>query len=220
MEEGQGCIASPKHNWVGIYWLSATLLYTASLVLALQRSLRSLKVKQISYWKLMLRDGLNLYAAIWLVNMVNMLFWFIITPTGPEDPVRTIVTSMAAVLTTSMTLRIILAVRGSLANGGVFAVSTAHSQSHPSTHGVSRTAPQAGPVLSLQHPQQTFTVGLGGEAKTRDWTDDKDSDQIIAEDKGEGVYPIEEGSPIQEEGPKGVKITIDRETDYEGFAKK
>lgn len=106
LEEGQGCIASPKHNWVGIYWLSATLLYTASLILAVQRSLQSLKIKQISYWKLMLRDGLNLYAAIWLVNMVNMLFWFIIKPTGEIDPIRTIVTSMAAVLTTSMTMRI------------------------------------------------------------------------------------------------------------------
>lgn len=58
----------------------------------------------------MLRDGLNLYMvswafvflsiqvltpapkAVWLVNMVNMLFWFIIKPTGPDDPIRTIVT--------------------------------------------------------------------------------------------------------------------------------
>ena len=221
--EGQGCIASPKHNWVGIYWLSATLLYTASLVLALQRSLQSLKVKQITYWKLMLRDGLNLYAAIWLVNMVNMLFWFIIKPTGVDDPIRTIVTSMAAVLTTSMTLRIILAVRGSLKNGGAFAVSTAHSHSHPSTHVISaRGAPQqSGPVLSLQHPQQgTYTVGLAAEAKTQDWSD-KDSDQIVAEVKGDGVFPIEEGTPLEEEeGPKGVKVTTQVETDYDAFAGK
>ena len=92
--------------------------------------MRSLKVKQLSYWKLMLRDGLNLYASIWLVNMVNMLFWFIMKPTGPEDPIKTIVTSMAAVLTTSMTLRIILSVRGTLKNGGSYAVSsTSHSHS-------------------------------------------------------------------------------------------
>lgn len=220
VEEGQGCIASPKHNWVGIYWLSATLLYTASLVLALQRSFRSLKVKKISYWKLMLRDGLNLYASIWAVNMVNMFFWFIIKPTGPEDPIRVIVTSMAAVLTTSMTLRIILAIRGPLAKGGAFAVHSGHAQSHPSTHVVSRPAPQSGPVLSLQHPQHTYTVGLAAEPKARDWTDDKESDQI-AEVKTEGVYPIEEGgSPTQEDGPKGVQITVDTETDYEGFAKK
>ena len=30
LEEGQGCIAGPKGNWVGIYWLAPTLLYTAS----------------------------------------------------------------------------------------------------------------------------------------------------------------------------------------------
>ncbi|KAJ3485855.1 hypothetical protein NLI96_g4652 [Meripilus lineatus] len=59
--EGQGCIASPKANWVGIYWLSATLTYTASFVLALIRSFKSLAIKPITKWKLMLRDGLNLY---------------------------------------------------------------------------------------------------------------------------------------------------------------
>ncbi|OCH91852.1 hypothetical protein OBBRIDRAFT_701408, partial [Obba rivulosa] len=121
LQEGQGCIAEPKAAWVGIYWLSATILYTVTLVMAVKRSMRSLEVKRISYWKLMLRDGLNLYAAVWLVNMINMLFWFIITPTGPEDPIRTIVTSMTAVLTTSMTMRIILCVRGTLKRGGGFA---------------------------------------------------------------------------------------------------
>ncbi|KAH9936271.1 uncharacterized protein B0H18DRAFT_318790 [Fomitopsis serialis] len=121
LREGQGCIAEPKHIWVGIYWLSATLLYTASLVLAVMRSYRSYKAKSNNLWKLMLRDGLNLYMSVWLVNMVNMLFWFIIKPTGPEDPIRTIVSSMAAVLTASMTMRIILAVRGPLTNGGRYA---------------------------------------------------------------------------------------------------
>ncbi|OBZ68896.1 hypothetical protein A0H81_11390 [Grifola frondosa] len=91
--DGQGCIAEPKASWVGIYWLSATLLYTVSFVLALNRSFRSLKVKPLGLWKLILRDGLNLYTSVWAVNMVNLFFWFIITPTGPEDPVRTIVTS-------------------------------------------------------------------------------------------------------------------------------
>ena len=28
--EGQGCIAGPKQNWVGIYWVAPTLLYTIS----------------------------------------------------------------------------------------------------------------------------------------------------------------------------------------------
>jgi hypothetical protein len=79
--EGQGCIAGPKHSWVGVYWVSATLLYTASVrsvvsvtfssstdsslwqfALAVNRSVKSLSVKTLSPWKLMLRDGLNLYA--------------------------------------------------------------------------------------------------------------------------------------------------------------
>ncbi|THG98502.1 hypothetical protein EW026_g3689 [Hermanssonia centrifuga] len=193
---GQGCIAEPKHSWVGIYWISATMLYTASFGLALSRAIRSLKIKKISYWKLMLRDGLNLYAAVFLVNLVNMLFWFIITPTGPEDPIRTIVTSMSAVLTASMTLRIILSVRGTLEKGG-----------------------STGPVLSLQQPGTgTFNVPLGAtESKTHDWVDDKASDQMgMSEVKGEGDFPVESGlgTPTSEDAPKGVKITIDTETAF------
>lgn len=215
LDVGQGCIASPKHNWVGLYWLSATTLFTASFGLALARSLRSLQVKPISYWKLMLRDGLNLYAAIWLVNMTNMLFWFIMKPTGVEDPVKTIVTSMAAVLTTSMTLRIILSVRGSLKDGGSYAVSsTAHSHSHPSTHVISTHRPGvANPVVSFQQPG-TYPVNLASEGKAHDWSDDKASDQM-AEVKGEGVFPVDPaGTPVSEEGPNGVKITIDTETAF------
>ena len=212
--EGQGCIAEPKHAWVGIYWVSATVLYTASFALALARSLRSLQVKPISYWKLMLRDGLNLYAAIWLVNMVNMIFWFVITPTGEIDPVRTIVTSMAAVLTTTMTLRIILSVRGSLKDGGSYAVSSAHSHSHPSTHVISTHRAAGAPgtgVVSFQQPGGPFPVSLGQEGKVQDWSDDKASDQM-AEVKGDSVFPMEQ-PPVHpaEDAPKGVKITIDRE---------
>ena len=82
----------------------------------------------------MLRDGLNLYGAIWIVNMVNMLFWFVIKPTGPADSIKTIVTSMAAVLTTSMTLRIILGVRGTLAYGGSFAGASSASSGSRTAH--------------------------------------------------------------------------------------
>ncbi|KAH9950543.1 hypothetical protein B0H21DRAFT_686444 [Amylocystis lapponica] len=217
LEEGQGCIAEPKHNWVGIYWLSATLVYTASFALALQRSFKSLQIKPVTLWKLMLRDGLNLYGAIWLVNMVNMLFWFIITPTGVEDPIRTIVTSMAAVLTTSMTMRIILSVRGSLKSGGTYAVSS-HSQpsrSGGTTHVIStgRNAPgvTSNPVLSIhQAPPTTYTVPLT-ENKEHDWVVEADGKSSVKEGK-EGIFPVE--SPTAETGDVGVKITIDTETDY------
>lgn len=35
--DGQGCIAGPTANWVGIYWVGPTVFYTASFVLALNR---------------------------------------------------------------------------------------------------------------------------------------------------------------------------------------
>ncbi|EIW59210.1 uncharacterized protein TRAVEDRAFT_147114 [Trametes versicolor FP-101664 SS1] len=233
--EGQGCIAEPKSNWVGIYWLSATLTYTASFALAVQRSLRSLDIKPLSYWKLMLRDGLNLYGAIWAVNMVNMLFWFIIKPTGPEDPVRTIVTSMAAVLTASMTMRIILSVRGSLVSGGSFAVSSgsAPSRSGNTTHVLSSaragagTAPSANPVLSLARPgadqPATYAVPLGAADKGgADW-DGKSS--VGGRDQKEGdIFPTEVDSPIAVDvvpgvnrpstGGDGVRVTVESETDF------
>lgn len=33
LKEGQGCIAGPKHNWVGLYWLAPSLFYTATVCL-------------------------------------------------------------------------------------------------------------------------------------------------------------------------------------------
>jgi len=214
LKEGQGCIASPKHNWVGIYWLSATLLYTASLTLAINRSLKSLQLKPISYWKLMLRDGLNLYGSIWAVNMVSMLFWFIITPTGPEDPIKTIVTSMAAVLTTSMTLRIILSVRGSLVSGGSFAVTSASnpSRSGGTTHVISasrRGDAATNPVLSLQPTPGTYAVPL--EGKERDWVAEYDGKSSVGDKEGAFDSPR---SPVLVDN--GVKITVATETDYDG----
>ena len=142
--------------------------------------------------------------------MVNMLFWFIMKPTGIDDPVKTIVTSMAAVLTTSMTLRIILSVRGTLREGGSFAVS---STSHPSrsggtTHVISTNrAPTSNPVLSLQQPtSQPATYQVPLEGKERDWVGEYDKNSVG--DNKEGAFPIDPANP-------GVKITIDRETDFD-----
>ncbi|KAI0732003.1 hypothetical protein C8Q72DRAFT_874513 [Fomitopsis betulina] len=182
LEEGQGCIAEPKYIWVGIYWLSATLLYTVSLVLA----------------------------AVWLVNMVNMLFWFIIKPTGPEDPIRTIVTSMAAVLTASMTMRIILAVRGPLTNGGRYAGS---KQSAARSNGTVRsrgpTGPGTNPVLSVQQMQPaTYTVPLGTESKGAEWAGEDGKSSMNEGEKPAGIYPIE---PAVAEDNDAVRIDISTE---------
>lgn len=219
LDVGQGCIAEPKHKWVGVYWLAATLTYTASFALALRRSIQSLQVKQVTYWKLMLRDGLNLYGAIWLVNLINMLFWFIITPTGPEDPIRTIVTSMAAVLTTTMTLRIILSVRGSLASGGSYAVSSSSrpSRSAGTTHVISTNRQTGGvttnPVLTIhQQLPATYNVPLA-EGKGEEWVAEEDGNSSLAEGKEgkEGMFPPP--------APAGVTITVDTQTDYGRFQK-
>ncbi|KAG8838816.1 hypothetical protein FRC18_002490 [Serendipita sp. 400] len=149
--EGQGCIAGPTSNWVGIYWAAPTVFYTITFALALNRSIQSLKTKPLSPWKLMLRDGLNLYAAIWIVNMVNVFFWFIVKPTGENDSIKTTVTSMAAVLTTTMTLRIILSVRGSLAEGGSYAGSSVSSSARAASTHVLSSGGRAG-LPNPPHP--------------------------------------------------------------------
>ena len=195
-------------------------MFRSQFVLAVHRSLQSLRLKQLSYWKLMLRDGLNLYASIWIVNMVNMLFWFIITPTGPDDPVRTIVTSMTAVLTASMSMRIVLAVRGSLVSGGSFAVT---SSSHPSrsgntTHVLSANRAPANPVLSVgagRDPVGPYAVPLQGADKAAaDWEDGKSS--VGGRDQKAEIFPIDTSVAGQ---PNGVRVTVESETNFDGFPK-
>lgn len=209
MLEGQGCIAGPKSSWVGIYWVAPTLLYTVSTVLAIKRSIKSLDLKPISYWKLMLRDGLNLYIAIWLVNMVNMFFWFLCHPTGGDDTIRTIVTSMAAVLTTSMTMRIVLSVRGSLTNGGSFAGSTSQSTGNS---GLSRS----GVISTARSGLNGHTFDLSQVSKAAeggDWhLSDGDGKSSVNGSEGKAVI-----LPVGAHGitDDGVKVNITREVDYE-----
>jgi len=237
---GQGCIAGPKFNdrqAVGTYWVIPTVLYTASFVLALARSRQSLSVKQISPWKLMLRDGLNLYGAIWIVNMTNMLFWFIATPNNETDTIKTIVTSMAAVLTTTMTMRIILSIRGGLANGGSFhgASSTQHSGSHSGSHsrgpGLSNrggmgvnSGTGTGPVISINTRQpQTFTIGGDKEDAARwpgvDAANKNASSDFDGEGDGRSAHSIPFKAPNDEpglaisDGYNGVQVTIDKHVD-------
>jgi hypothetical protein len=205
--DGQGCIAGPKQSWVGIYWVAPTLLYTISFGLAVMRSIDSLQARPLSAWKLMLRDGLNLYGTIWLVNMANMLFWFIIRPTDDRDPVRTIVTSMAAVLTSSMTLRIILSVRGSLEQGGSFAFSGSVGSSSRSTHISGRSG---NPTNGSTHPN-TFTLDDLRTKPESQWEADPDNKSSInLADRKTNLVPEHSIEPMDKN--MGVKITIDRDT--------
>ncbi|KAK2465248.1 hypothetical protein APHAL10511_002602 [Amanita phalloides] len=210
LEPGQGCIAGPKANWVGLYWLAPTLLYTVSFALALARSTNSLKEKPLSPWKLMLRDGLNLYGAIWIVNTVNILFWFIVRPTDDKDTIKTIVTSMAAVLTTSMTLRIILSVRGTLDHGGSFALSASSglTGSSRTTHVIStRSGVQT--HLSINNPNHTYTLD---DMRTKPEGEfDTDGKSSVNEAKPTALYE----SATVNDSKLGVKVTVDREVGYE-----
>jgi hypothetical protein len=177
LKEGQGCIAGPVSNWVGIYWLAPTLFWTVAFGLALTRSIQSVRVKPLGPWKLMLRDGLNLYGAICLVNLINVLFWFIVTPSDTADTIKTIVTSMAAVLTITMSLRIILSVRGSLQAGGTYSGTTSSgiSRSHPSNSGAlpgSNSGPHiistraTHPVVNIQTERHHTVSGGGNQTKS------------------------------------------------------
>ncbi|KDQ15141.1 hypothetical protein BOTBODRAFT_303603 [Botryobasidium botryosum FD-172 SS1] len=188
LTQGQGCIAGPRHNWnwVGIYWLVPTIFFTAALGLAIARSVRSLRDKPLGPWKLLLRDGLNLYATIWVVNIINMLFWFIARPTDSADTIKTIVTSMATVLTVTMTMRIILNIKGTLNHGGSFQGQVSQPSSAPpnramfsrpgDAHGVTGSRPSV-VNISAQHfaspptgaPNASFTLEEMRAKAGRDW---------------------------------------------------
>jgi hypothetical protein len=130
--------------------------------------------------------------------------------------------SMAAVLTTTMTMRIILSVRGSLVSGGSFAGSSAGSHSNSSTsrntHGL-RTNPTAtaNSVLNINsHPNQTYTINEISTkgAKGDDAWINNDGKSSVIDTKGDAIFPNDQ--PISAENPNGldVKITVDTETDY------
>jgi hypothetical protein len=134
--------------------------------------------------------------------MVNMFFWFLSRPTGPEDTIRTIVTSMALVLTTSMTLRIILAVRGSLVSGGSFAGSTPSSSYTTHVLSTSRS------LSTGRAPTYTLDQMRAGTKEVY-----VDADVKAGYHKGsDDILNISEGII---DGAKGVKVTIDREVDYD-----
>jgi len=209
LKVGQGCIAGPQQAWVGIYWLIPTILYITTFILAAARSMSSLQIKPLSFWKLMLRDGLNLYASIMIVNLANVIFWFVIQPTDPTDPIRTIVTSMAAVLTTSMTLRIILSVRGTLVDGGSFsggASTTANSSGSRTTHVISTNRSTA----SRNNPHAFMLDNLANKPDAV-WAEGDNKSSIL--DGKPGVLAID--NPSRDGGNLGVKITIDREIGYD-----
>jgi hypothetical protein len=126
---------------------------------------------------------------------------------------------MAAVLTTTMTLRIILSVRGSLFRGGSFAgVSTG---THTASRGIaSARAPANTPsVLQISsniHSAPTYTIDGIRQKAERGWdgTEGKSDILAVAENDHKPLdSPEYDADYSKAPGLQGVKITVDRETD-------
>jgi hypothetical protein len=121
---------------------------------------------------------------------------------------------MAAVLTASMTLRIILSVRGTLDNGGSFALSASSglSGSSRTTHVIStRSAVQT--HLSIHNPTHTYT--LDDMRSKPEGEFDIDGKSSVNEPKSAALYE----SPAIEEPRLGVKVTVNRDVDYDTSAR-
>lgn len=115
---------------------------------------------------------------------------------------------MAAVLTTSMSLRIVLSVRGSLADGGTFALSnnSGHSSSSRSTHYV---ATRSGAPQNI-NPGHTYTLDEMRTKPDGEWgATDADGKSSVTETKGATL------EAEQRVDDAGVKITINREVGYD-----
>lgn len=215
--DGQGCIAGPLNNqsWVGIYWLAPTILYATTFTLALKRSIKTLEVKQITPWRLMLRDNLNLYGAVLLVNLINVLFYFIMTPTDNTDPIKTIVTSMAGVLTATMSMRIILGVRGSLENGGSFSASgssgTSGASASLSGSGLGVARPRGGAPTFTIDTQSKNIGAVRGPKEEGSWDTDKSSDDAASRDAKATLPMVREDQSDKE----GVQITVNHQVEFD-----
>ena len=131
--------------------------------------------------------------------------------------------SMAAVISTTMTLRIILSVRGSLFDGGSFAgVWPSSTGTHSTSRGVvaSARAPQNTPsvlqITSNVHSAPTYTIDGIRQKAERGWdgTEGKSDILAVAENDHKPLDSPEYDADFSKApGLQGVKITVDREVD-------
>lgn len=122
--------------------------------------------------------------------------------------------SMAAVLTTSMSLRIILSVRGSLVHGGSFALSASTQTGSTRTTHVISTRSGAVPTNISTHTPHTYTLDDMRSKTEADWAVDGKSSVNDAEGKAVPLDPVQDVDERQLNNV-GVKITIDRAVDYD-----
>jgi len=118
---------------------------------------------------------------------------------------------MAAVLTTSMSLRIILSVRGSLEHGGSFALSgSSHSRSSHTTPVVSTRSGGLPTNISTSLAQQnTFDLGHLRSKPEADWVDGKSS--VMESETKPGILDPAVDHDSEHDRQTGVKIRIERE---------
>ena len=117
---------------------------------------------------------------------------------------------MAAVLTSSMTLRIILSVRGSLNKGGSFALSASMGTSSQSTQ---ITSGRSGNAINGSVQPNTFTLDDLRTNSTKpegEWVVGPDNKSSInLADRKNNLVP---DSREPADSTMGVKVTIDRDT--------
>lgn len=119
---------------------------------------------------------------------------------------------MAAVLTTTMTMRIILSVRGPLTSGGSFALSghTANSSTSRTTHVISTRS--GGPTNITAPNAHTYTLEDMRSKTDGQWETDNKIGADEAKNTGEIGLTREESEPHV-----GVKVTIDKQVGYDQY---
>ena len=139
--------------------------------------------------------------------------------------------SMAAVLTTTMTLRVILSVRGTLAAGGTYSGISSGQPTSSSAGGVPSRQVKApthqSQVGGAQLNGHTYTIEEMRAKAERDWVDEDRSEEgkyVIDGNESDGritrsggSYPEEkatlpmDGERAKNPGGIGVKVTIDKD---------
>jgi hypothetical protein len=128
---------------------------------------------------------------------------------------------MAAVITTTMTLRIILSVRGSLDYGGSFsAVWPSSTSTHTASRGVATARAPANTPSVLQITSNAYAAPTYTIQKTeRGWDGAEGKSDILPIPIPENDQKPMESSEYEADFSKapglqgGVKITVDREVD-------
>jgi len=130
---------------------------------------------------------------------------------------------MAAVITTTMTLRIILSVRGPLHYGGTFpGVWSSSTATHSASRGIgiasARAPANAQSILQITshtHTAPTYTLDAIGQKSEHGWDGGSEvkNDMLSENDHKAFGSPDSEFDPgfTKAPGLHGVKITVDRE---------